>query len=101
MTNVTPTPTAAFTGTTTSNTLLARMLHARTIRRLHPPKVAPKADTTVARQQAIENALSMALHYIRTTDTQHGIQAATGKAIRAVAMLKQSCTEQNLGEVAQ
>jgi hypothetical protein len=100
--NTTPTPTAAFTGATpTSNTLLARMLHARTIRRLHPPKVAPKADTTVARQQAIENALSMALHYIRTTDTQHGIQAATGKAIRAVAMLKQSCTEQNLGEVAQ
>lgn len=63
------------------------------------PKAAPLG--TVARQQAIENALSMALHYIRTTDTQHGIQAATGKAIRAVAMLKQACTELNMGEVAQ
>ena len=100
--NTTPTPKAAFTGTTpTTNTLMARMLHARTVRRLHPPKVAPKADFTVARQQAIENALSMALHHIRTTDTQQGIQAATGKAIRAVAMLKQACTELNLGEVAQ
>ena len=62
------------------------------------PNAAPLG--TVARQQAIENALSMALHYIRTTDTQHGIQAATGKAIRAVAMLKQACSELNLGEVA-
>ena len=90
----TPTPKAATLGTTpTTNTLLARMLHARTVRRLHPQKVAPKADVTVARQQAIENALSMALHHIRTTDSQQGIQAATGKAIRAVAMLKQACVE--------
>jgi hypothetical protein len=101
--NTTPTPKAAFTGTTpttnnNTNTLLARMLHSRTVRRLHPPKVAPKADFTVARQQAIENALSMALHYIRTTDTQHGIQAATGKAIRAVAMLKQACTDFTMTE---
>jgi hypothetical protein len=63
------------------------------------PTAAPL--DTVARQQAIENALGMALHYIRTIDTQHGIQAATGKAIRAVSMLKHACTELHMGEVAQ
>ena len=78
--------------TSSSNTLLGHMLQARTVRRLHPPKVALKADVTVARQQAIENALCMALHYIRTTNTPQGIQAATAKAVRAASMLKDACT---------
>ncbi len=43
----------------------------------------------LARQQAIENALSMALHYARHGD----MEAATGRAIRAASMLKQACTE--------
>ena len=43
----------------------------------------------LARQQAIENALSLALYHAR-----HGnIAAATGRAIRAASMLKQACTE--------
>lgn len=45
----------------------------------------------LTRQQAIEAALSDALHLVRTTGTQHGIQAATGRAVRAAAMLKQAC----------
>ena len=55
----------------------------------------PKTGNTspLIRQQAIENALSDALHLVRTTGTQHGIQAATGRAIRAASMLKQACAE--------
>lgn len=49
--------------------------------------------STLARQQAIENALSMALFHIRQGDTQQGIRAATAKAIRAASLLKQACTE--------
>lgn len=55
---------------------------------LAPPKVDP-----LARQQAIENALSAALWHVRHGSSTHGIQAATGRAIRAAAMLKQACTE--------
>ena len=47
----------------------------------------------LARQQAIENALSMALYHVRQSDTPHSIQLATGRAIRAASMLKQACAE--------
>jgi hypothetical protein len=57
------------------------------------------SDCLVQRQAAIENALSMALHYVRTTNTPHGMQAATAKAIRAASMLKQTCAELTMGEV--
>lgn len=63
------------------------------------PKAAPLGATpapplsSIARQQAIENALSMALHYLRHADTPQGIHAATAKAIRAASMLKQACAE--------
>ncbi len=55
----------------------------------------PKTGNTSAliRQQAIESALSDALHLVRTTGTQNGIHAATGRAIRAASMLKQACAE--------
>lgn len=79
------------TSATTSNTKLSRLMHTRILRSRYPALTPP--TTSIARQQAIENALSMALHYVRTADTQQGIQAATAKAIRAVSMLKQACTE--------
>jgi len=47
----------------------------------------------LARQQAIENALSTALHPVRTSETTEALQRATGRAIRAASMLKQSCAE--------
>ena len=47
----------------------------------------------LTRQQAIENALSMALFHIRHSDGIKGIHAATAKAIRAASMLKQACAE--------
>jgi hypothetical protein len=47
----------------------------------------------LALRQCAENALSMALHYLRTTDSPQGIQTATAKAIRATTMLKRACTE--------
>ena len=55
----------------------------------------PKKGNTspLIRQQAIESALSDALHLVRTTGTQHGIHAATGRAIRAASMLKQACAK--------
>ena len=88
--NTTTTPAAAPLGIlpATSTMKLSRVMHTRIIQRRYPALTAP-----IARQQAIENALSMALHYIRTTSTQQGIQAATSKAIRAVSMLKQACEE--------
>ena len=50
----------------------------------------------LARQQAIENALSMALYHARHGD----IQSATGRAIRAASMLKQACAEIQNGRAA-
>lgn len=53
-----------------------------------PPKLDP-----LARQQAIENALSTALWHIRKDSSPASIQRATGRAMRAASMLKQACTE--------
>lgn len=108
--NTTPTPAAAPLGNlpaTTSKSKLGRLLHTRIIKRRYPALIQPKAapaghasessvyssDSLIQRQAAIENALSSALHYVRTTSTPHGIQAATAKAIRAASMLKQACSE--------
>ncbi|WP_029524132.1 hypothetical protein [Polaromonas glacialis] len=55
----------------------------------------PKSGNTspLARQQAIENALTTALYFIRLPHTESGLKAATGRAIRAASMLKQACSE--------
>jgi len=59
------------------------------------PKAAPLGNTpaTIPRQQAIENALSAALHFIRLPSTPSGLHAATGRANRALSLLKQACAE--------
>lgn len=57
-----------------------------------PPKIDP-----LARRQDIENALSAALWHVRHGDTIKSIYSATGRAIRAVAMLKQACQESSVG----
>ena len=45
----------------------------------------------VTRQQAIENALSMALYFVRQPgDTAANVWAATARANRALTLLKQS-----------
>ena len=54
----------------------------------------------LARQQAIENALTTALYFIRLPSTESGLRAATGRAIRAASMLKQACAEQQIGGAA-
>ena len=61
----------------------------------------PLTGTTspLARQQAIENALSMALFHIRKGDTRQDIQAAMSKSIRATSLLKQSCSDLFSGSV--
>ena len=55
----------------------------------------PKTGTPsrIDRQQAIENALTTALYFIRLPTTDSGLRAATGRAIRAASMLKQACAE--------
>jgi hypothetical protein len=58
----------------------------------------PNTPTTgnpshLARQQAIENALCLALWHIRQDVAPGHIHAATVKAVRAAAMLKQACSE--------
>ena len=60
----------------------------------------PKTGTTsrIDRQQAIENALTTALYFIRLPSTDSGLRAATSRAIRATAMLKQACAEISNGE---
>jgi hypothetical protein len=61
-----------------------------------PPTPKMGNPSPLARQQAIENALSMALYHAR-----HGeIHAATGRAIRAASMLKQACAESAAGSAA-
>jgi hypothetical protein len=50
----------------------------------------------LTRQQAIENALSVALWHVRHGD----IHTATGRAIRAASMLKQACNDLTTAEVA-
>ena len=48
---------------------------------------------TVASQFAIENALSMALYYVRQpAHSPAMMQAATGRANRALTLLKQACS---------
>lgn len=47
----------------------------------------------LTRQQAIENALSMALYHARCGD----IHTSTGRAIRATSLLKQACAEMQIG----
>lgn len=55
------------------------------------PVTTPPND--IARQQAIENALSAALWHVRHGTGQISIQAATGRTMRAASMLKQACTD--------
>ena len=49
------------------------------------------SGNTLERQQAIENALSMALYHIRHGDSILAIRTATAKAIRAASLLKHAC----------
>ena len=50
-------------------------------------------EPTIASQQAIENALSMALYYVRQPAHSPAIlQAATARANRALTLLKQACS---------
>lgn len=96
--NNTTTPQAASLGNTpatTSNSKLGRLMHTRIIQRRYPALTAP--TISIDRQQAIENALSMALYHVRHGDTIQAIRTATAKAIRAAAMLKQTCTESSIG----
>ena len=53
----------------------------------------PTTGNPIARQQAIENTLSLALWHIRQDYAPGHIHAAMVKAVRASAMLKQACTE--------
>lgn len=57
----------------------------------------PIPTNPIARQQAIENALSAALHLVRNADTTEDYVKAVGRAIRAASMLKQACTEATNG----
>jgi hypothetical protein len=61
----------------------------------------PKKGNTIplARQQAIETALSTALWLIRHPN-QTTVNAATGFSIRAASMLKQACAEYRTGGAA-
>lgn len=57
---------------------------------LHGPRAA--ASNSVERQQAIENALSTALYYVRQPNTTAAmLHAATGRANRALSLLKHAC----------
>ena len=75
------------------------------VNRTTTPKAAPLGNTpaslsnAIARQQAIENALSTALYFIRLPSTESGLRAATSRAIRAASMLKQACAESTSGRV--
>ena len=55
---------------------------------------------TIARQQAIENALSAALFHIRQPHTIEALWSATGRTNRALTLLKNACTEAKQGGAA-
>lgn len=74
--------------TSPSHTTIGRVLH----KRLAAPTWSTPIDPA-ARQAAIENVLSMALWHVRRADTAQALHAATGRTIRAAAMLKQACTD--------
>ena len=57
------------------------------------PTPALGTPSRLARQQAIENALGDALHFIRTDHPDHSLCLATAHARRALSMLKQACAE--------
>ena len=59
------------------------------------PRTSPADNITS--QQAIENALSMALYFMRLPRTPSAIRAATGKANRALSLLKNACTAAQTG----
>lgn len=57
---------------------------------LHSPRAA--APIGIERQQAIENALTTALYYVRQPNgTPAMLQAATGRTHRALSLLKHAC----------
>ena len=75
-------------------------LGARTMTKVNTPTTPETGNTSpLARHQAIENALSMALFHIRKGDTQRDIHAAMAKANRATSLLKQSCSDLFSGSV--
>ena len=65
-----------------------------TVNTLTTPKTGNPSP--LARQHAIEAALSLALHHARNGD----LHTATGRAIRAASMLKQACAELKQGGAA-
>jgi hypothetical protein len=73
-------------------------LGARTMTKVNTPTTST-ADK-IARQQAIENALSTALFHIRQPSTRTALFAATGRASRALTMLKQACADAQIGGAA-
>jgi hypothetical protein len=60
------------------------------------PTPTPGNPSPLTRQQAIETALSDALHLVRNGE----IHSATGRAIRAASLLKQACAELQIGRAA-
>lgn len=73
---------------------LARARAAKTVQ-----STTPSPDTC-RQQAAIENALSMALYFIRQPHTQSSLHAATGRANRALTLLKTACTDTQTGGAA-
>lgn len=88
--NSTATPICGTPGTTPRFSKFATVIRDRVA--IRPAPLDP-----IARQQSIENALSMALHLVRTSDTTEALQRATGRAVRAASMLKQACAESTSG----
>lgn len=72
---------------------MTNVIHLASQRAAKPVHTSAQTPDTIARQAAIENALSMALYYVRNAGTQQAIHAATAKAVRATALLKQACTD--------
>lgn len=62
-----------------TNTVLSPAHRGRT------PELSP------ARQAAIENALTMALHFVRQPSCAANTWAATSRAVRAATLLKNAC----------
>lgn len=61
----------------------------------------PRSTSPIERQQAIENALSMALHFVRQPgDSAANLWAATARTNRALTLLKQANEGMGLASLA-
>lgn len=69
---------------------MTNVIHQARPRAAGTVQTSAQTSNPIDQQAAIENSLSLALHYVRG-DQKDGLRLATAKAHRALSLLKQAC----------